>query len=162
MFFWRNVSFRTLDMAKPRGGGFLSVEEVQHMFRQRILFVKKLSITITMVVVLMSLDSLCSNAQATSPSLRIEVLSDSPEVDLGLYLLSMQKNITRNWVIPDEARPPEAKKGIVTIRLGIKKKGIENSASAEDQKVSHLSHISLRLVPAMKCSTRPHGMPSRQ
>ncbi len=51
----------------------------------------------------------------------IEVLSDTQRVDFGPYLNKLIADTRRNWflLIPDEARPPQLKKGKVAIEFAI-------------------------------------------
>lgn len=51
----------------------------------------------------------------------IEVLSDTRGVDLHPYLIGLKKKVQKNWnsLIPDNARGPEGKYGLVVLRFVI-------------------------------------------
>lgn len=55
----------------------------------------------------------------------IEVLSDTEGVDFAPYLNQVVATVKKNWylLIPDEARPPELKKGKVVIEFAILRDG---------------------------------------
>ncbi len=56
---------------------------------------------------------------------RFEIVSDTPGVDLCPYLTEGFKAVRKNWLqrIPEEARPPEMKRGEVTIEFELLKDG---------------------------------------
>ena len=63
--------------------------------------------------------------QQKPPGIPIEVLSDTHGADFKPYLAQVLQAVRENWyqVIPQEARPPENKRGEVSIEFSILKDG---------------------------------------